>query len=255
MQKLQKPPANVKKIGNLIIIYSFTFSMAKTEYFRYMRLLVVLAGLFFYSENFAQQTLPVDNQILINGRVWHYIHQGIKGNPFLFTNQFLQGKVSIGGEDFAAQRLRYDIFSDEIMIPLDTILLQLNKERIDSFSIFWQNKDIDFLRIPEDSGYPFSGYLENVYSGESKLYIKYQKKIDRPGMAGFPDNFYQTRQIYFINDGISYVIRNKRDLLQILEKEKSQIKAFLKEKRVRVTKNDPVSFIPVLRFHDQLNAK
>ncbi|HEX2395275.1 MAG TPA: hypothetical protein VHI78_08015 [Bacteroidales bacterium] len=193
-----------------------------------------------------------DYQTLINGRIWRKKQPGISGDPFLFSNRYLDGSVSIGKTTFTSLKLRYDIFTDEIMIPHDSIVLQLNKERVDSFSVLWENRKIRFLRIPHTSLYPFSGYVRNVYTGKSSLYIKYQKKIDHPGIVNVPDNFYQIQEIYFLKDGIAYKVNNRKELLRILKNDRAEISAFLKENKVHMRRNDPEGFIPVLRFYDQI---
>lgn len=191
-------------------------------------------------------------QILINGRFWKYEHQGIRGNPFLLTDDYLSGTVTIGNRTYSPLHLRYDILTDEIMIPIDRGILQLNKEWVDSFTLVTGNKILRFIRIKDNNTYPFSGYVQNVYSGQSALYIKYQKKIDRPGMVNVPDNFYQIQRMYYLQNGLAYLVNSKRDFFSILKEEKVQIRAFMKENRLHLSRKKPESFIPVLKYYDRI---
>jgi hypothetical protein len=190
--------------------------------------------------------------MLINGRIWRYNYKNVKGNPFLFSNLYLEGSVSINGRSFSQMKIRYDIFSDEIIIPHDTIVLQLNKEHIDSFSIYWQNRKYNFIKIADNSQWPFTGYIQDVYSGETNFFIKYQKKIDQPGMQNAPDNFYELRQLYIIRKGKYYTVKTRRNILNLLESEESRIKQFIRDNKVHLRMREPESFIPVLRYYDQI---
>jgi hypothetical protein len=209
----------------------------------------------FFSSIHSQNLSSTNEQILTNGRIWRYNYKNIKGYPFLFSNKYLDGSVTIDGITFNSLKIRYDIFVDEIIMPLDTIVLQLNKEHIDSFSFIWGNRNFNFIRIAAETQWPFNGYVQNVYSGENKFFIKYQKKVDKPGLLGVPDNFYQTRQLYFILNGETFAVNKRRDVLRLMDKEEFRIKNFIHENRVRLRMSHPESFIPVLRFYDQITRQ
>jgi len=194
----------------------------------------------------------VDDQILINGRLWHNRITGIKGDPFFFTNGFMPGSVSINNRTYSNLQVRYDIFTDEIMVPVAHGILQLNKELIDSFSIKYPDKTFRFIRIPVNSSGPLSGYVHNIYTGKSALYIKYQKKIDRPGMVNETDRYYQIRRIYYVNDSRVYLVKNKGDLYRIFKEDKAQIKTYLKRNKVHVKNNNPESYSPIIQYRDSI---
>jgi hypothetical protein len=197
--------------------------------------------------------IPVnDYQVLMNGRLWSNEHAGIKGDPFLFTGEFLPGSVYIGDKDFHGLSIRYDIFSDQIMIPFEKGILELNKELIDSFSLFVYNKLLRFVRLPENNLYGLSGYVQNLYSERSALYIKYRKKIDRPGMVNAPDNFYQLQRMYYIHNNVAYAIKSKRDLLRIFREDKELIGSFINKDRIHVRRSNPESFVPLVRYIDSI---
>ena len=102
----------------------------------------------FISDSNEQDTLK-ENQNLYSGKVWKNMYRRINGDQFLFTNYFLPGTVSAYGKTFKNLLIRYDIFSDEVMIPVDREeIVQLNKEMIDSFSItFEKNKVYYFSKV------------------------------------------------------------------------------------------------------------
>ncbi|MDO9340258.1 MAG: hypothetical protein Q7T72_07005, partial [Bacteroidales bacterium] len=124
-----------------------------------------------------QDTLK-KNQSLYTGKMWTNKYHRIIGDQFLFANYFLPGTVSTNSKTFKNLLIRYDIYSDEIMIPVNLEeILQLNKEMIDSFSITFENKVHRFIKIQEDTlnglkGY--KGYFNVLYKQESALYIKHK---------------------------------------------------------------------------------
>ncbi len=201
-----------------------------------------------------QQDTNSVNQILFNGRVWTNQYYMVEKDQFLFSKDFLPGTLTITGKTFTNVSIKYDLFKDQLITPFPPVgMLQLNKEMIDSFSVLFQNKLYHFIRIPEDSLNALSGYLNVLYKGKSALYVKYNKKIDRPTREGENDKFYQISHIYFEKNNNHVLITSKRDLYRIFYREKAQIKVFIKKNKIRVSKNDPESFIPVIRYYDTIS--
>ena len=175
-------------------------------------------------------------------------------DQFLFSKEFLPGTVTIYGKIFKNINIKYDLYKDEILTPYNPgEILQLNKEIVDSFSIFFQHKTYQFARIPEDGLEGLKGYVNVLYKGKTALYIKHIKKINRPGVENEHDTFYQVSRIYFVNNNLVQLITNKSDLFSALKAHKAQIRDFIKKNKLAVSKNAPESFIPVIRYYDSIN--
>ena len=195
-----------------------------------------------------------ENQILYNGSVWRNLYIQIREDQFLFFRDFLPGTISINGKSFKNIVIRYDIYNDEIMTPTNHgVILQLNKEMIDSFSIISGNKKYNFTRLQEDSLKTLKGYVNVLYKGKSALYVKYRKEIELLAVEGKYDIFYQTFRVYFLKDGIVHPLTGKSDLFKILDKDKAQIKNFIKKNKLKISKKDPESFVPVIRYYDSIS--
>ena len=194
-----------------------------------------------------------ENQMLYNGRVWRNIYPMIKENQFLFTKEFLSGTVTMRGRTFSDVRIKYDIFADEIIIPFTPAgMLQLNKQMVDSFSLIFQNKKYQFIRIPDgDMVFP-GGYYNVLYKGKTTLYVRYTKKIEKLADKDGFDKFYQINRIYILQEGKVININRKNDLLGILNVQKKEVRHFIKENNINISNEDPLSFIPVLSFIDNL---
>jgi hypothetical protein len=200
-----------------------------------------------------QDTLR-ENQILYNGRIWRNLFFHIQGDQYLFSKEFLSGSVSISGKSYPNILIKYDVYSDEILTPIDSgRILQLNKELVDSFYLVFQNKTYHFRKIREDSLKRFQSFVNVLYEGKTSLYIKYSKRIDRSAIEGKPDSFYQMNRIIFVKDNLLYTITDKSDLFGVLKNDKVLIRDFMKKNKLKVSKKEPESFVPVLIYYDSIS--
>jgi len=202
---------------------------------------------------FQSDTLP-DNQFFFNGRVWRNYYSMVEEDQFLFSREFLPGEVIMRGRTYSDVMILYDIFNDEILTPYKPVgILQLNREMVDSFSLFFLNKRYKFINIQDTTNSDLNGYLNVLYRGETTLYIKYSKKIEKLEAKGENNKFYQLINIYLLKDGLFYPLTGKNDLFRIYDEDRNLVRDFIKKNQLRISKNDPESFIPVLRFTDSLN--
>lgn len=194
-----------------------------------------------------------ESQILYNGRVWRNLYSMVKKDQFLFSKDFLPGSVTIGSHTFDNVLIRYDIYSDEIMIPTNHgLILELNKEMVDSFSFNFQNTNWHFVNIQADSSKGYTGYLNVLYKGKTELCVKYKKEIELLAIEKKYDEFYQIHKVYLVKDKVVYLISGKKEFLSLLGDHKQQIKDYIKKNRLVVTRSKPESFVPVIRFYDSL---
>jgi hypothetical protein len=194
------------------------------------------------------------HQVLYKGKEWHNLYAFIKGDQFLFANTYLQGSVTVNGKTFNDVEISYDIYNDEIITPANQgVIIQLNKEMIDSFSVLFQMKKYNFINLHEDSASGIKGYANSLYYGKTALFVKYRKEIDLLAIDDKYDLFFQTYRVYILKDGKAYQVSGKNDLLKVFQDEKDQIKSFMKKNTLKVTKKSPESFIPVLRYYDSIS--
>lgn len=204
--------------------------------------------------NLNRQDTLKDNQILYNGRIWKNLYYMVQEDQFLFSRKFLSGSVTVRGKMFADISLMYDLYKDEILTPVSQGgILQLNKEMVDSFSILFQNKTYQFTRFPEEGQEGLKGYVNVMYKGKTALYIKYSKKIDRQKTERENDKFYLITRIYLMKDDKVYLITGKSDLFKVFNEDKAQIKDYINKNKILISKKDPESFIPVIRYYDSIS--
>ncbi len=231
--------------------------------FLYIFLLTIFTGFALNSVPANGQSLPVDlskrdtlreNQILYNGKMWRNPYTMMKGDQFLFSQEYLYGSLTINGNFYKNILLNYDIYNDEILTPKNKgSIVQLNKEMVDSFTLVFGGETYRFVNTQEDSLPVIKGFVNVLYRGKSALYVKYKKEIESLAVDDKYDLFYQTYRIYFLNEGKVHQISNKSDLLKILKTDKIRIKEFMKKNRLRVSKKEAESFIPVIRYYDSIS--
>ncbi len=194
-----------------------------------------------------------DNQFFLNGRYWRNLYPLVQDHQFLFTRELLPGSVTMRGKTFSNVRIRYDIYKDEIMTPGSMGgFLQLNKEMVDSFSVIFQKKRYQFIRIPDDAVTGLEGYCNVLYSGKLALYAKYGKKIGKLAVEGKYDRFYEVTRIYMLKDGTFHLLRSKNDFMRLLKEDKTEIRNFINRNKLMISKEYPASFIPVISYLDTM---
>jgi hypothetical protein len=193
-------------------------------------------------------------QILYNGRVWRKLYYNVIGDEFLYTGGFLPGSVTMSGKTFQNIILKYDIVNDEILSVTDyQIIYQVNKEMADRFTLDFENITRHFKNVDHDSLKDLSGYVNVVYDGKSPVYVKYRKVLDPLGVDNKYDTFFQTYKVYVVVDSLAYNVRNRKQILDIVGKDKQTVKNFIRKNKIYITKKDPSSFVPVMKFYDTLN--
>jgi hypothetical protein len=195
----------------------------------------------------------INKQLLYNGRVWRVLYKNVKGFEFLFTKDFLPGSVTIDGKTYNNLELKYDIYNDEILTATDHgIILQLNKEMVEKFTLYYENKIFYFHNIKKDSINNIGGYVNVLHNGKTALYVKYKKDILLLADDNKNDIFSETFKTYLKKESVVYPMSNKKDLLKALADKQPEVKAFIKKNKIQVSKKIPGSFIPVLIYYDTL---
>lgn len=197
----------------------------------------------------------IDKQILYNGRIWRNNYLNIGGNQFLFSNEFLPGSVTIDDKVFNGKNLglKFNIFDDELLTVTGTgTVLQLNKEMVGNFTLDFEGKTYSFTNLPVDSLNSLNGFVQVLYDGATPLYVRYKKEIRLRSSVEESDMFLQSYRVFVMKDGILHKVNNKKNLTRVLADRKDQVKNYIRSNHVRISKNLPESFAPVLKFYDSL---
>lgn len=194
-----------------------------------------------------------DKQILFNGVVWRNLYPHIRGNQFLFTNDFIKGSVTIDGRHFRDLRLKYDIYNDQILtINERNIIIQVNKEMVDSFSLDFNNRTYRFGKVDIDTIDNPRGYVNVLCDGPLTLVVRYRKEILLHAVENIYDMFSQNQKIYVKKEGLYHPVSLRRDLFKTFGELKPEVKEYIRSKRLRISIKDPDTIVPVVRYYNSL---
>jgi hypothetical protein len=195
----------------------------------------------------------IDKQLLFNGRIWRNLSYRVRGDQFMFSDSFLPATIIMNGKAFRGCSLKYDLLNDELLTKAgQNIIIQLNKEMVESFTLDYNHKSWNFLKLEKDSLNDLNGYVNLLYNGNLSLLVKYRKAILLLAVDNKYDEFEQTQKIYLMKDGKAYVIGNQNDVIALFSSYKQQIKTYIRSNKIRISKKSPESFVPLIQYCDKL---
>ena len=196
----------------------------------------------------------IDIQVLYNGRAWRNLFLRIDGDQFFFNSGFVPGTVTLTGRAFPGQSLRLDTYNDELLILTDKrIILQLNKELIDEFTLNLGGRVFRFLNFRTDSLRPLRGFVNVLSQGTASLYVKYSMQIllaDDVSKNAFSENI----KIYLEKDGVISRIVTQGNFLRLFGDKKQEVRAYMKAQRIKFYRNDPESMKPAVDYFNSLQT-
>jgi hypothetical protein len=200
------------------------------------------------------QQNPSDTLFLLNGRIWHNQFSKVQGDQYFLSGDFLKGSLSFNGRQFNSLNLKYDIFNDELILKIENQpIIFLNKEMSDSFNLIFLGRTYHIFNAGTDTSSILRGYVNMLYDGPSALYVKYSKKILPLAVDGQYDIFYQEHHIYLKKGPEIIPVSGKRELLNLLEDKKKEVREYIKSRKLKVRQKDPGTFIPLLEYYDSIS--
>ncbi|MGB8490965.1 MAG: hypothetical protein WCE64_07890 [Bacteroidales bacterium] len=196
----------------------------------------------------------LDYQILYNGRFWENQIYNTDGHQFFLSSDFASGSVIVDGYKYDSIKIKYDIFNDELLIRRkDGVIVQLNKELIDSFCLNFNNETLSFKNI-EDQGRNLTGYYNVLYDSGIRIYVKYRKEILPTTFTNGPPRFNQVNKIYIIKEGQIHRTDTRKDLLILFmtREEKQMIKEYIRNNHFRISRDDPGIFRRVIEYYETI---
>jgi len=84
--------------------------------------------------------------------------------------------------------------------------------------------------------------------------VKYNKSFSTSDDMNSDGTFNETQTIYFITEGLIYPITGIRTLYKVLMPDLiDEVKDYIRESRLKVSKKNPASFIDVIRYYDAIS--
>lgn len=189
----------------------------------------------------------------LNGKLHNHIINK-NNHPYLGDNQWQSGKLMYIGETFDTELLKYDLESDHLIVlpynTRDAYPIAINRHELKGFT-FNDRRFIhsDRIDLPIFSIAP--GYVEVLYDGDTKFYLK-RKKTESLNNSARQIEYRQQIKMILYKDGNYYRIRNRLGLLYRLRDNWKEVRRYVHEQGLRLYKYEYADAEKILEFYDNL---
>jgi hypothetical protein len=174
---------------------------------------------------------------LFNGR--EYIRNGTpaKGSPFFESDSLQLGSLSYDGILYRDIALEYDLVSDQLIIHnfAGDALISLVPEKIAFFSIAGHHFRyiVPAAAAPTTPGLPEPGFYEELYATPRLALLARRKKtLQFPSTEEEQPKYIQADWYFLLINDKAYPIRNKNDLMAVLNDKKDLLKKFIRKNKL-----------------------
>lgn len=191
------------------------------------------------------------NPLLQNGVFYENRYMTAKGHPFLLDDTYNSGFISFRNSRYEGVRLKYDIFTQQIIISHEQegLVLQnyLSNEFIHSFTIDGKK----FEQIAFENGNP--GFYQAVFAEDDLAcyYRWYKTRTESHEAGAYKIYVFSEDKLkrYLLIDGVQARYRNNRSFVRSFPKgTRKQIRAYLKEHSIKVDRADDQTMQLLLRI-------
>lgn len=191
----------------------------------------------------------------INGREYKPYFFAKQENPY-FNQEKGVGNIYIDGFTYTEKKLIYDINLDQLIVIPDLFqfsntYIQLNKTRVDSFSISFNNKSYTLtnLKFESQNDLLSDGYYQIIYqSDKASILLKHFM------IVGKKDGYMTYRQSikkFFLINNKYFEVTTKKDLYNIVREQKVEVKKILKTFRTRYKKLNNNQLIVLIKYFEK----
>ena len=197
------------------------------------------------------------NSSIYNGTAYDHYWNRVTGHPFFNTEQFLPGIINYDGTVYEDLPFVYDMLQDVVVTKTFTknadIRLETGRVRF-----FWIGTHY-FVRLVKDSSntsIPVNGFYEQLYAGNFRVFLKYEKKIKQSINAS--DNttsFIEYKRYYVEKNKTLHLIESEGDLLLLCNDQKREIRKFLNRRDISFKKDPSKAIVQTVMYYEQLKNK
>lgn len=199
-------------------------------------------------------------QLLYSGDEWRPRVIPVTGHEFFLSGDYLDGSVTVEGFTFNGLRLKYDIFSDEIILLWKDIhALLLNNSAVESFTVGLYSgavRNPDFIGrrfINLHDSYPeINGFAEVIYKGSSMVVAKHTKTIARHTSMSSYAQYRESSRLWFISGNSARMIRNRASFLHMFGEYEDEVKRHVRQNHIEMSKLSPEGFGEAAAYYDSL---
>ncbi len=186
----------------------------------------------------------------VNGREYLPYYNPTQTTPILEA-MMSTGTIYYNGFKYSNLTLGYDSNLDELIaMPKEyisniPIYVQINKSKVDSFLIKFQSKSYFFKNLSFKNNELPDGYYEIAYKGKYTLMIKHTCLVtEEESVTTYNPNMLS----YIVDNNKIYPIRKKKELLNLFEDHKKQIKKRIRQYQVSYIKLSNTQLANIIRY-------
>ena len=169
-------------------------------------------------------------------------HQRVSNHPYLTDERYAKSRLSYSGVIYPEVLLRLDLSRDELVIQSpDYHNIVLLSENVDFAELHGQT--IVYFNRDSLQGCPPSGYYIQLHSGKCKVLVRKSARLELKS-SGYQHNYTcsTTTNYYLYKDEVYYTIRNKRELLKVLQLYRRELRQFISNANLQF-RHDAAKFI------------
>ncbi len=191
------------------------------------------------------------SQSVINGKLHQTRYPAGIGHPYFGEFSWTNGIISKEKVGIPYLAIRYDLLNDDLLIQHFSItgshVIIVNKDIVEAFII----GDHKFYMLESQPGANFyfePGYYETVYRSKTEIWIRWEKFFsERSSGSG---EYEQTRSVIIKNGDQYHKITNRKSLLLALQEREEDIKEYLRQHGITVSRAGIDQLISIVRYYD-----
>ena len=198
---------------------------------------------------------------LINGKEYIPYYFRSKLKPLLNYGMTRTASIILGGRTYNGLSIQYDTYLDELIYTDTTRIynnivyqIALNKDPIDGFNLYFGSDSLFFRNFSKSKDKNFTleeGFYEVVYNGKSKYIIRHKSAaIEKDGVEEY---YYKPAGFVMIRDNYAR-IRSSSGFLKLLGGKSEEVKKFMRNNGIKISKADKKQIAGVLYYYDNLNT-
>jgi hypothetical protein len=186
---------------------------------------------------------------LYTGILYVRDYYNVKGDPFFQVDSFQKGEVFYNGMLYKNIDLLYDLSHDNVIVKY--------------------SGDVNLVLVPEKTGYfnlpghlfikgsdaspAKQGFYDLLFDGKIKVVVK-RSKEQVPWSKSFEFNsvFIQHNDYFIYKDGNYKAAKNKKELLDVLEDKKADLKDFISKNKLDFRKDFEKALVQTATYYDQV---
>lgn len=159
----------------------------------------------------------------------------VAGRPFFQSSDPQPGTLDYEGQHYMGVPLLYEQVLDQVLLygPAQAAPVQLVRQQVRSFELAGHR----FVRLPANAASGLAeGFYDLVADGPAQLLVKRGKKLEAP-TSGYQlkGEYEEVTRFFVARGGHFYETNSLKDALAALADKKSEMQAYARENRLRLT--------------------